>query len=121
MAEYIEGKRAVLEAFKTNVPATCLYVAEGSHGDKNVSELVKRAHKMGLSVKQVKRDQLDKRSERGSHQGVMLETKPFEYCSAQALINGALAPCGAEQRQCAHRGARPYYGCGQSWGHRAFC
>ena len=91
MAEYIEGKRAVLEAFKTNVPATCLYVAEGSHGDKNVSELVKRAHKMGLSVKQVKRDQLDKRSERGSHQGVMLETKPFEYCSAQALINGALA------------------------------
>ena len=85
MAEYIEGKRAVLEAFKTNVPATCLYVAEGSHGDKNVSELVKRAHKMGLSVKQVKRDQLDKRSERGSHQGVMLETKPFEYCSAQAL------------------------------------
>ena len=52
MAEYIEGKRAVLEAFKTNVPATCLYVAEGSHGDKNVSELVKRAHKMGLSVKQ---------------------------------------------------------------------
>lgn len=91
MAEYIEGKRAVLEAFKTNVPATCLYVAEGSHGDKNVSELVKRAHKMGLSVKQVKRDQLDKRSERGSHQGVMLETKPFEYCSAQALIDGALA------------------------------
>lgn len=90
MAEYIEGKRAVLEAFKTNVPATCLYVAEGSHGDKNVSELVKRAHKMGLSVKQVKRDQLDKRSERGSHQGVMLETKPFEYCSAQALINGRL-------------------------------
>ena len=50
MAEYIEGKRAVLEAFKTNVPVTCLYVAEGSHGDKNVSELVKRAHKMGLSV-----------------------------------------------------------------------
>ena len=94
MAEYIEGKRAVLEAFKTNVPATCLYVAEGSHGDKNVSELVKRAHKMGLSVKQVKRDQLDKRSERGSHQGVMLETKPFEYCSAQALINGALAHAG---------------------------
>ena len=78
MAEYIEGKRAVLEAFKTNVPATCLYVAEGSHGDKNVSDLVKRAHKMGLSVKQVKRDQLDKRSERGSHQGVMLETKPLE-------------------------------------------
>lgn len=91
MAEYIEGKRPVLEAFKTNVPAKCLYVAEGLHGDKNMNDLVKRAHKMGLSVKQVKRAELDKRSERGSHQGVMLETSPYEYVSAQSLIDKALA------------------------------
>lgn len=90
MAEYIEGKRAVLEAFKTNVPAQCLYVAEGTQGDKNMSDLVKRAHKMGLSVKQVKRVELDKRSERGSHQGVMLETRPYGYASAQSLIDKAL-------------------------------
>lgn len=90
MAEYIEGKRAVLEAFKTNVPARCLYVAEGMHGDKNTNELVKRAHKMGLSVKQVKRAELDKRSERGSHQGIMLEARPYEYASAQSIIDGAL-------------------------------
>ncbi len=91
MAEYIEGKRAVLEAFKVGVPAKCLYVADGMHGDKNVSELMKRAHKMGLSVKQVKRIELDKRSERGSHQGVMLETRPFEYTSGQDIIDKALA------------------------------
>ena len=91
MAEYIEGKRPVLEAFKVNVPAKCLYVAEGAQGDKNMSELVKRAHKRGLSVKQVKRADLDKRSERGSHQGVMLETRPYEYVSAQDVIDAALA------------------------------
>ena len=84
MAEYIEGKRAVLEAFKVGVPAKCLYVADGMHGDKNISELTKRAHKIGLSVKQVKRIELDKRSERGSHQGVMLETRSFEYACAGA-------------------------------------
>jgi 23S rRNA (guanosine2251-2'-O)-methyltransferase len=90
MAEYIEGKRAVLEAFKVGVPAKCLYVADGMHGDKNVSELTKRAHKMGLSVKQVKRAEMDKRSERGSHQGIMLETRPFEYASGQDIIDAAL-------------------------------
>lgn len=91
MAEYIEGKRPVLEALKTNVPVQCLYVAEGTHGDKTMSDLVKRAHKMGVSVKQVKRAELDKRSERGSHQGVMLEARPYEYVSAQSLIDDALA------------------------------
>lgn len=90
MAEYIEGKRPVLEALKTNVPVRCIYVAEGSQGDKAMSDLVKRAHKMGLSVKQVKRAELDKRSERGSHQGVMLETRPFEYASGQQIIDSAL-------------------------------
>lgn len=90
MAEYIEGKRPVLEAFKTGVPAKCLYVAEGAHGDKNMSDLVKRAHKMGLSVKQVKRTELDKRSERGSHQGVMLETHPYEYVNARSVVDAAL-------------------------------
>lgn len=90
MAEYIEGKRPVLEAFKVNIPAKCLYVAEGSQGDKTTADIVKRAHKMGLSVKQVKRAELDKRSERGSHQGVMLETRPFEYANAQSIIESAL-------------------------------
>lgn len=91
MAEYIEGKRPVLEALKVGVPVQCLYVAEGTHGDKAMSDLVKRAHKMGLSVKQVKRAELDKRSERGSHQGVMLEARPFSYASGQDIIDAALA------------------------------
>lgn len=90
MAEYIEGKRPVLEALKVGVPVQRLYVAEGTHGDKSMSDLVKRAHKMGLSVKQVKRTELDKRSERGSHQGVMLEARPFSYVSGQDIIDAAL-------------------------------
>ena len=78
MAEYVEGKRPVLEALKANIPAKCLYVADGLKGDKVVSDVVKRCHKMGVSVKQVKRSDLDARSERGSHQGLMLETRPYQ-------------------------------------------
>ena len=86
MAEFVEGKRPVLEALKANIPAKCLYVADGLKGDKVVSDVVKRCHKMGVSVKQVKRSDLDARSERGSHQGLMLETRPYQYASAQDVI-----------------------------------
>ena len=61
MAEFVEGKRPVLEALKANIPAKCLYVADGLKGDKVVSDVAKRCHKMGVSVKQVKRSDLDAR------------------------------------------------------------
>ena len=89
MAEFVEGKRPVLEALKANIPAKCLYVADGLKGDKVVSDVAKRCHKMGVSVKQVKRSDLDARSERGSHQGLMLETRPYQYASAQDVIDAA--------------------------------
>ena len=89
MAEFVEGKRPVLEALKARVPGKCLYVAEGLKGDKVVDDVVRRCHKMGMSVKQVKRSELDAKSERGSYQGLMLETKPYAYVSAQDIIDNA--------------------------------
>lgn len=89
MAEYIEGKRPVLEALKVGVPAKCLYVADGLKGDKVVDDVVRRAHKAKISVKQVKRPELDKRSERGSHQGLMLETLSYQYSSVNEIIIAA--------------------------------
>ena len=89
MAEYVEGKRPVLEALRAKVPVKCLYVAEGLIGDKVVDDVVRRCHKMGVSVKQVRRSDLDARSERGSHQGLMLETRPYSYVSGQDIIDEA--------------------------------
>ena len=89
MAEYVEGKRPVLEALRAKVPVKCLYVAEGLKGDKVVDDVVRRCHKMGVSVKQVRRSDLDARSERGSHQGLMLETRPYSYVSGQDIIDEA--------------------------------
>lgn len=91
MAEYIEGKRPALEALKSGVPIKRMYVADGLKGDKVVNDIVRRAHKMNISVKQVKRTDLDVRSERGSHQGIMLETLPYGYVSAQDIIDAAEA------------------------------
>ncbi|MDO5335814.1 MAG: RNA methyltransferase, partial [Coriobacteriia bacterium] len=89
MAEFIEGKRPVSEALRNNVPVRRLYVAEGLRGDKVVSEITRRCHKQGISVKQVPRAQLDKLSERGSHQGLMLEAEPFQYSSTKEILIAA--------------------------------
>ena len=89
MAEYIEGKRPVLEALKVGVPVKRLYVAEGLKGDKAVDEVVRRAHKMKISVKQIKRHEMDERSERGSHQGLMLETGSYQYSNVNEIVIAA--------------------------------
>ena len=89
MAEYIEGKRPVLEALKVGVPVKRLYVAEGLKGDKAVDEVVRRAHKMKISVKQIKRYEMDERSERGSHQGLMLETGSYQYSNVNEIVIAA--------------------------------
>lgn len=89
MAEYIEGKRPVLEALKVSVPVKRLYVAEGLKGDKAVDEVVRRAHKMKISVKQIKRHEMDERSERGSHQGLMLETGSYQYSNVNEIVIAA--------------------------------
>jgi 23S rRNA (guanosine2251-2'-O)-methyltransferase len=89
MAEFIEGKRPVNEALRSGVPVRRLLVAQNLMGDKQVAEITRRAHKMGISVKQVTKAELDKRSERGSHQGLMLEAEPFQYANAQQIIDAA--------------------------------
>ena len=89
MAEYIEGKRPVLEALKVGVPVKRLYVAEGLKGDKAVDEVVRRAHKMKISVKQIKRHEMDERSERDSHQGLMLETGSYQYSNVNEIVIAA--------------------------------
>ncbi len=89
MAEYIEGKRPVLEALKVGVPVKRLYVAEGLKGDKAVDEVIRRAHKMKISVKQIKRHEMDERSARGSHQGLMLETGSYQYSSVGEIVIAA--------------------------------
>lgn len=89
MAEYIEGKRPVLEALKVGVPVKRLYVADGLKGDKTIDEIVRRAHKTKISVKQVKRHELDERSERGSHQGIMLEAGSYQYSNVNEIVIAA--------------------------------
>lgn len=44
---------------------------------------------MKISVKQIKRPEMDERSERGSHQGLMLETGSYQYSNVNEIVIAA--------------------------------
>ena len=86
MAEYIEGKRPVIEALRTNVPVECVLLADNVQHDGLIKDIERKAKAAGVPVRTVRRADLDAKSERGSHQGVMAQAKPFRYCSVTDIL-----------------------------------
>ncbi len=89
MAEYIEGKRAVIEALRTRVPITDVLMADNLVRDSLVNDILRKAKNLNVPVKNISRKKLDEISEHGSHQGVIAVAKPFEYVSVTTVLKQA--------------------------------
>ncbi|MBO4352114.1 MAG: 23S rRNA (guanosine(2251)-2'-O)-methyltransferase RlmB [Eggerthellaceae bacterium] len=89
MAEYVEGKRPVIEAMKTDVPLKKILFADNAKRDPMVNDILRKARQRDIPVIDVPRAELDKKSARGSHQGVMAETKPFPYKGIGDIVDAA--------------------------------
>lgn len=91
VADYIEGKRPVIEALRAQVPLTCVLLADNVKHDGQIEDILRKARQFGVPVKTVRRRDLDEKSERGSHQGVMAQTKPYPYADVNEIIDAANA------------------------------
>ena len=89
MADYIEGKRPVIEALRTHVPMKCILMADNVRKDSLINDILRKAKNLNVPVKTISKKKLDEISERESHQGVMAETKPFEYVNVAAVLSAA--------------------------------
>ncbi len=89
MADYIEGKRPIVEALRTHVPMKCVLMADNVQRDSLINDILRKAKKYDVPVKSISRKKLDEISERGSHQGVMAETKPFDYVNVTTILEAA--------------------------------
>lgn len=87
MAEYIEGKRPVIEALRTYVPIREVLIADNLAHDSLVKDILRKAKQSGIPAKTVPRRDLDEKSQRGSHQGVMALAMPFEYVNVQTILD----------------------------------
>jgi 23S rRNA (guanosine2251-2'-O)-methyltransferase len=87
--EWIAGRNAVVEALRAGVPITGLYVAEGTERDARVREAFKIAAERGISLLEVTRGELDRRTDGTLHQGLAARIPAYEYAHPTDLLAAA--------------------------------
>lgn len=82
VANYIYGRLPSLNSL-SNSKALKAYVQKG-FDDSRITDLIKEKK---IPCQQVEISVLDKLSRNGNHQGIVLETKPFEYSDLNSIIS----------------------------------
>jgi 23S rRNA (guanosine2251-2'-O)-methyltransferase len=91
-SEIVTGRNSVVEALRTRIPATALYVAARVEVDDRVKEAMKIATNRGIPILEVMRPELDRLAgEGGVHQGLALKVPPYEYAHPTELLDEVLA------------------------------
>src|SRR3954447_26757007 len=87
--EWIAGRNAVVEALRAGVPVTGLYVAEGAERDGRLREAFKIAADHGISLLEVTKGELDRRTDGAVHQGLAARIPAYEYAHPDDLLVAA--------------------------------
>lgn len=84
----VEGRNAVLEAFRSGKAVDELFVLERCE-DGPVRTILREAKKHDTMVKFVKKERLDQMSETGKHQGVIAMTAAYTYAEVEDILEAA--------------------------------
>lgn len=89
MSDIVEGRNAVVEALRAGRPLRRILLASGAKPNPVLDEIVRLARDARISVERVQKPELDRRSERGAHQGVMAIAEEFRFSDLGDLIRRA--------------------------------
>ena len=81
----IEGRNAILEAFRSGKTIDRLFVLDGCQ-DGPVRTIVKEAKKRDTIINFVARERLDQMSGTGKHQGVVAYIAAYEYAQVEDML-----------------------------------
>lgn len=84
----IEGRNAVLEAFRSGKPIDKLFVLDGCK-DGPVQSITREAKKHDTIINYVAKERLDQMSETGKHQGVIAYAAAYEYAEVEDILKAA--------------------------------
>lgn len=84
----VEGRNAVLEAFRSGRVVDKLFVLERCE-DGPVRTILREAKKHDTMVRFVKKERLDQMSETGKHHGVIAVTAAYDYAEVDDILNKA--------------------------------
>ncbi len=84
----IEGRNAVIEAFRSGKTVDKLFVLDGCQ-DGPVLTIKREAKKQNSLIKYVTKERLDQLSETGKHQGVIAYTSAYQYAEVEDMLKKA--------------------------------
>ena len=86
-SEVVAGRNSVLEALRTDVPVTTMYVAGRIDSDDRVREALKIATERSIPILETPRGELDRLTDGAVHQGLALQVPPYEYAHPSDLVD----------------------------------
>lgn len=84
----IEGRNAVLEAFRSGKTIDKLFVLDGCQ-DGPVKSITREARKSDTIINYVNKERLDQISETGKHQGVIAISAAYDYAEVEDILANA--------------------------------
>lgn len=84
----IEGRNAVLEAFRSGKTIDKLYVQDGCQ-DGSINTIKREARKHDTILHFVTKERLDQMSETGHHQGVIAQAAAYSYSTVEEILDRA--------------------------------
>lgn len=84
----IEGRNAVIEAYRSGRPIDKLYILDGCQ-DGPIITIKREAKKHDTFIKYVTKERLDQMSETGHHQGVIATVAAYEYSEMDDIFENA--------------------------------
>jgi len=84
----IEGRNAVLEAFRAGKTIDKLFVLDGCK-DGPILSILREAKKHDTIIKYAAKEHLDQLSETGKHQGVIAYAAAYEYAEVEDILQNA--------------------------------
>ena len=84
----IEGRNAVIEAFRSGKAIDKLFVLDGCH-DGPVNTITREARKGDTIINYVSKERLDAMSKTGKHQGVIAYAAAYDYAEVSDILDAA--------------------------------
>lgn len=84
----IEGRNAVLEAFRSGKTVDKLFVLDGCQ-DGPVKSIIREAKKTDTIINFVDKERLDRLAGTGHHQGVVAQAAAYEYAEVEDILKAA--------------------------------
>ncbi|MBO5259146.1 MAG: 23S rRNA (guanosine(2251)-2'-O)-methyltransferase RlmB [Agathobacter sp.] len=84
----VEGRNAVLEAFRSGKTIDKLFVLDGCQ-DGPIKSITREARKKDTIINYVSKERLDQLSETGKHQGVIAICAAYEYATVEDILKNA--------------------------------